>query len=92
MRSRIFSPAIFTLAAAFGIAATPRIVSAVWPVSGRAVCDDPAAQQHPAITGDGAGGAIVVWEDARTPPSLIAAQHVLATERSIPPGLISAGC
>jgi hypothetical protein len=41
------------------------IVNPAWPVDGRALCTDPAGQDHPAIASDGAGGAIVAWNDER---------------------------
>jgi hypothetical protein len=59
--------------------ATARIASAVFPEFGRGVCNSSGAQQHSVITTDGAGGAIVAWEDFRIQPSVIAVNHVLAT-------------
>jgi hypothetical protein len=56
-----------------------------WPVDGRAVCTAAPNQKDPRITTDGAGGAVVVWEDYRnaseqnpdqTNPFV---QHVLAS-------------
>ncbi len=50
-----------------------------WPTAGRAVCAAPLDQQQPAIAIDGAGGAIVTWEDFRNEPEYdIYAQHLLA--------------
>jgi hypothetical protein len=58
-----------------------------WPAAGRALLLDPAAlnkpvgtQAHPVIVSDGAGGAIVAWQDGRdNPPTAgVFAQHVLA--------------
>jgi len=37
-----------------------------WAAHGVAVCTFPGSQLSPAITGDGAGGAVVVWEDLRS--------------------------
>ncbi len=37
-----------------------------WPPTGVAACTAIGVQQFPSIAGDGAGGAIVAWEDART--------------------------
>lgn len=62
-----------------GAAVLPRPASASWPGSGRVICDEPAIQQRPVITSDGADGAIIAWEDHRTPTSVIAVQHVLAS-------------
>lgn len=36
-----------------------------WPVNGTAVCTATGVQEFPAITGDGAGGIFVGWEDLR---------------------------
>ena len=58
-----------------------------WPATGRALLLDPLAlnktvgtQVHPVIVSDGAGGAIVAWQDGRdNPPTVgVFAQHVLA--------------
>ena len=60
-------------------------IAAGWPVDGRAVCTVAPNQKEPRITSDGAGGAIVTWEDyrhvtnedpAKTNPFV---QHVLAS-------------
>ena len=37
-----------------------------WPVDGRALSPSATLQEKPAITGDGAGGAYVVWNDRRS--------------------------
>jgi len=59
-----------------------------WPLDGRALLGDPAAlatavggQTAPAVVPDGAGGAIVAWQDNRDPltETDIFAQHVLAS-------------
>jgi hypothetical protein len=63
-------------------------LDAAWPANGRALLTDPQAlanalggQARPVITSDGAGGAIVAWQDHRdeSPGSDIFAQHVLST-------------
>jgi hypothetical protein len=41
-------------------------VDAAWPVDGRALCTAANSQDHATILADGAGGAIVAWEDSRT--------------------------
>src|SRR5262249_3774085 len=64
--------------AALGLLVVPRPALAGWPACGRAVVVAPGAQQHPAIATDGAGGAIVVWQDLRGPSVNIFARHVLA--------------
>jgi hypothetical protein len=56
------------------------VVDAVWPVDGRALCTAAHDQVTPTIVGDGAGGAIVAWEDRRDGAEYhIYAQHVLAS-------------
>jgi FlgD Ig-like domain len=57
----------------------PRPASAAWPAGGRALCTAPGDQLGPAITTDGAGGAIVTWHDRRAFPFNIDALHVLAS-------------
>jgi hypothetical protein len=50
-----------------------------WPANGRAVISDYIDQGSPAIVSDGAGGALVSWDDQRATGRDIYAQHVLAT-------------
>jgi flagellar hook capping protein FlgD len=51
-----------------------------WPVDGRKVCIFTDIQQLPTIVADGAGGAIVAWQDFRSGSNWdIYAQHVLST-------------
>src|SRR5215470_2362948 len=54
-------------------------VDPAWPADGRALCQAINAQVSPSIVADGAGGAIVAWEDDRTGSGDIYAQHVLAS-------------
>ena len=55
-------------------------VDPAWPPNGRALCTSANDQINPAIVSDGAGGAILTWQDARNPAGQkIFAQHVLAT-------------
>jgi Calx-beta domain-containing protein/beta-propeller uncharacterized protein DUF5122 len=54
-------------------------VDPAWPVDGRALCTAANHQTGLAIISDGAGGAIVTWEDSRSGTSDIYAQHVLST-------------
>jgi hypothetical protein len=65
--------------------AAPRPAAADWPPSGRGICTAAATQQHPAITTDGAAGAIVTWQDFRFPRVNVFAEHVLAS------GVLDAG-
>jgi hypothetical protein len=51
------------------------VVDALWPAGGRALSITPRTQSFAAIATDGAGGAIVAWEDS----SNVVAQHVLLT-------------
>lgn len=56
------------------------IVDPAWPVNGRAICSAVNQQQDPKLVSDGAGGAIVVWEDLRSGSSFdLYAQHLLAS-------------
>jgi FlgD Ig-like domain len=48
----------------------------LWPVDGTALCTAPGDQAWPKIATDGAGGAIVVWDDGRTGTSDVYAQRV----------------
>ena len=50
-----------------------------WPLNGSALCTAAGDQVTPKIAPDGAGGAIVVWEDFRGTDDDIYAQHVLST-------------
>ncbi len=76
-RSSVFYLVLVVIA--LGASAVPRLAAAAWPEFGRAVCNTNGTQQHSVITTDGAGGAIVAWQDFRTAPAVIAAHHVLAT-------------
>jgi hypothetical protein len=53
-------------------------VDPAWPADGRALCTAVNNQTAPAISADGAGGAIVAWWDMRGGSGDIYAQHVLA--------------
>ena len=57
------------------------LVAVTWPLNGSALCTAFGVQTNPTIAQDGAGGAIVCWEDARTGQSSsdIYALHVLAS-------------
>ncbi|UCF04906.1 MAG: hypothetical protein JSV33_13430, partial [bacterium] len=48
----------------------------VWDSSGVAICTASGNQQSPHIVSDGAGEAIVTWQDSRTPPWDIYAQRI----------------
>jgi hypothetical protein len=55
-------------------------VDAAWPADGRALCTAASPQQTPQLVSDGAGGAIVTWQDYRSGTTWdIYAQHVLAS-------------
>jgi hypothetical protein len=56
-------------------------VDPAWPVDGLGVCTAPGFQEAPTMVGDGSGGAIITWQDARTANGdyHVYAQHVLAT-------------
>lgn len=48
-----------------------------WNTSGVVVCDATGSQTEPVAVADGAGGAIIVWLDARTTQAKLYAQRVL---------------
>lgn len=53
------------------------VTDPAWPVNGRAVCALAEGQYFPGITTDGAGGAIIAWEDIRNGVNFVPyAQHV----------------
>jgi hypothetical protein len=54
-------------------------VDGAWPVDGRALCTAAGNRFFPVIVSDGAGGAIVTWQDLRSGTYDIYAQHVLAS-------------
>ena len=55
-------------------------VDGAWPADGRALCTAGGVQNDPKIVTDGAGGAIVTWNDYRSgPPINIFAQHVASS-------------
>ena len=54
--------------------------NALWTADGVLVCNEAADQTDPRVVSDGAGGAIVVWEDARTTTEFdIYIQHIDAS-------------
>jgi hypothetical protein len=66
-------------AAVLSISLAPGLASADWPPCGRAISTAPKGQVHSEIATDGADGAIITWQDARSPRVNIFAQHVLAS-------------
>ncbi len=54
-------------------------VDAAWPPDGLAISARAYRQEWPRIATDGAGGAIVTWQDARASSAGVLAQHVLAS-------------
>jgi hypothetical protein len=56
-------------------------VDPAWPANGIAVAAAAGRQELPALVSDGAGGAIIAWDDARDAATSndIYAQHVLAS-------------
>ena len=58
---------------------TSHFASASWPPFGRPLCTAPGRQGAQEIASDGAGGAIVTWQDRRSFPVNVYVQHVLAT-------------
>jgi hypothetical protein len=76
--SNISIPLVIAVVALCGWTA-PRTAWAEWPAFGRAISTAPNAQEHPVVASDGAGGAIVVWQDLRNPKINVFAQHVVAS-------------
>jgi hypothetical protein len=55
-------------------------VDPAWPANGQVLCAAAGQQDNPVVSGDGTGGAIVVWRDARNGSATdVYAQHVLAS-------------
>jgi hypothetical protein len=54
-------------------------VDPAWPLDGRALCTALGGQTNHTIVQDGAGGAIVSWEDTRTAQFDVYSHHVLAS-------------
>jgi hypothetical protein len=83
MRARHFGSALGAVAALVALVicglVTPRSAWAEWPFQGRAVCTAENGQTHSASATDGAGGAILVWQDARSTKVNLFAHHVLAS-------------
>src|SRR5689334_14354709 len=74
--SALWFGAVLGVVGAAGVA--PGVASADWPAFGRAISIAAGAQVHAAITTDGAGGAIITWQDHRDARVNLFAQHVLA--------------
>ena len=53
---------------------------ALWALDGVALSTEAADQENPQITSDGAGGAIVVWEDKRDDATQGAAEYPIYDE------------
>jgi len=77
--SRFPTISLVIAVAVLGSFAAPGAAEAEWPRSGRAVCTAPKGQTHSSITTDGAGGAIITWQDGRSPRVNVFAHHVLAS-------------
>ncbi len=56
---------VATLATLFCLVAVPPVGLAAWQLDGTPLCQEPNPQQKPVLAPDGAGGAIVVWNDQR---------------------------
>jgi len=64
-----------------------------WTADGLAVCSATGAQTHPAVVSDGAGGAIVAWQDSRSGNYDLYAQRIdsSGTVRWRPDGVLLCG-
>src|SRR5262249_17963869 len=49
-----------------------------WPSGGLPVCSFPAEQTNPSAVSDGANGLVVTWQDGRSAPGDVYANHILA--------------
>src|SRR5438034_466837 len=75
------SPVRFTLAGLALVTLLPHTATAAWPSDPSVnvgICRAAKDQGNPAIVTDGAGGAIVTWQDYRSGNTDIFAQHLLA--------------
>jgi hypothetical protein len=59
MKRALLSVSVLTLSI------LPQAARAMWPIDGSAVCIAPADQNYVDIVSDGAGGAIISWQDVR---------------------------
>jgi len=55
----------------------------LWGPEGITVCDEPGDREYPLLTGDGLGGAIIKWRDARPGDYDVYAQRVSASGEKI---------
>jgi len=76
---RIASAALAMAWIALGVPIAPQPAAAEWPEFGRALSTAVNNQELPKTTTDGAGGAIVVWQDQREKRRNIFATRVLAS-------------
>jgi hypothetical protein len=60
-------------------ALAPGIVDPAWPADGRALCSATGEQEYATCVPDGAGGAVVTWQDSRAGNLDIYGQHVLVS-------------
>ncbi len=74
MKTRMIGLALAFVLLAFSASAA----FAVWIDNGTPVCSEPGHQRYPHIIEDGAGGAFMAWEDARTGITDIYAQRMNA--------------
>ena len=79
IESRSLSLRIALVVGALYALAAPRVAVAAWPPLGRPVCTEHSAQTHSVVATDGADGAIVAWQDLRSPRVNVFAQHVLSS-------------
>ena len=79
MRSVSGSASVHFVLAAAALTVAHHPALAAWPELGRPVCTAADDQQAPKVASDGTGGAIITWQDSRSPIVNIFAQHVLST-------------
>jgi flagellar hook capping protein FlgD len=76
-RSNAFRVGLATMV--LSVSLIPRLAFADWPTLGRVVETAIKNQERPRATTDGADGAIVVWQDARSPRVNVFVRRVLAS-------------
>jgi len=79
LRKSIFLCFVFALAACYlAILSSAVYAGLEWTANGEAICTAEFVQLYPTIVSDGAGGAIIAWEDLRSGNSDIYAQRIKA--------------
>jgi len=67
-------------------------LDAAWPAAGRAVVSNTDNQWYPSIVSDGAGGALVTWQDEHFPTNIRIFAHHLQANGTLDAAWPAAGC